>query len=268
MFFWFPTLIISYTLKGIILIKKSCLLLGLHFSWIYEHFLPFWIFRDLRDGGRAIASANWHQKVVDSISFLHDSHYQIPCLIHHKGWCKVSRVMQKSLEVWHMMLPEDKHRAVSFSRTHVSWCREEFNAELEVVQWLFLKLGSIWTYSQISPSHDQNAYIVEYMEEGDFLVLLCGKDTLKSHYTQLFQCRISYYYVAPRVDAPGKMWNNELQIQMAATMDSMVRLSEVSPPQPCNPLPEGLKLHIWHWHCAVGRISCTVLLPGEAHGSK
>lgn len=161
-----------------------------------------------------------------------------------------------------------QHRAVSFSRTHVSWCREEFNAELEVVQWLFLKLGSIWTYSQISPSHDKNVYIVEYMEEGDFLVLLCGKDTLKSHYTQLFQCRISYYYVAPRVDAPGKMWNNELQIQMAATMDSMVRLSEVSPPQPCNPLPEGLKLHIWHWHCAVGRISCTVLLPGEAHGSK
>lgn len=114
MFFWFPTLIISYTLKGIILIKKSCLLLGLHFSWIYEHFLPFWIFRDLRDVGRAIASENWHQKVVDSISFLHDSHYQIPCLIHHEGWCEVSRVMQKSLEVWHMMLPEDTAQSSLF----------------------------------------------------------------------------------------------------------------------------------------------------------
>lgn len=43
---------------------------------------------------------------------------------------------------------------------------------------MLLKLGSIGTYSQISLSHDQNAYIVHYMEEGEFLVLLLGKDTL------------------------------------------------------------------------------------------
>lgn len=34
MFFCFPILINSDTLKGIILIKKACLLLGLHFSRI------------------------------------------------------------------------------------------------------------------------------------------------------------------------------------------------------------------------------------------
>lgn len=36
-----------------------------------------------------------------------------------------------------------QHRAVSFSVTHMSWCKEEYNAELEAVQWLLLKLGSI-----------------------------------------------------------------------------------------------------------------------------
>lgn len=101
------------------------------------------------------------------------------------------------------------------------------------MQCLLLKLGSIGTYSQISLSHDQNAYIVQDMEEGDFLVLLFEKDTLKSHYTQLFQCRIPYYYVAHREDAPGKMQNIELQIQMAGTV---VRSPQVSPSLPCSGL--------------------------------
>lgn len=87
---------------------------------------------------------------------------------------------------------------------------------------MLLKLGSIGTYSQISLSPDQNTYIVQYMEEGEFLVLLLGKDTLTAHYTQLSQCRIPCYYVAPRKDAPGKMRSIELQIYMATTLDSKV----------------------------------------------
>ena len=67
-------------------------------------------------------------------------------------------------------------------------------------------------------------------------MLLLGEDALKSHYTQPLQCRIPYYYVAPREDAPGKMTNIELEVQTAATVDSMVGSSQASPLQPCRGL--------------------------------
>lgn len=134
-------------------------------------------------------------------------------------------------------LPHDAARRSSTEQPHFlpHTCpdAEECNVELEVVQYLLLKLGSIGTYSQISLNHYQNACTVQDMEEGDFLVLLFEKDTLKSHYTQLFQCRIPYYYVAHREDAPGKMQNIELQIQMAGTV---VRSPQVSPSLPCRGL--------------------------------
>lgn len=223
----FHHVIISDTHKGIFLIKKSCLLLSLHFSGIFtEYFFPFWRFRDSRDVGRAIASGNWCQKVVENISLLHNSCYHIPCLIHHEGCFKVSRAMQKSLEVCYMMLPEDTAQSnLIFCHTHVLMqrgiqCRVWSSAVIA------FEIRIYWTYCQISLSHDQNAYIVQYMKEGDFLVPLFWKDTLKSHYTQLFQCWIPYYYAAPREDAPGKRWNTELQFQMATTVDSMVFSSQ------------------------------------------
>lgn len=90
------------------------------------------------------------------------------------------------------MLPEDKAQSsLIFWHTHMSWCREECNAELEVAPWLLLKLGSTGTYFKISLSHDQNAYIVQYVEEGDFLVLLSGKDSLKSHLYSAFSVQNS-----------------------------------------------------------------------------
>lgn len=85
------------------------------------------------------------------------------------------------------------------------------------------------SYSQISLSHCQNAYSVQYMEEGDFFVLLLREDALKFHYTQPLQCRIPCYYVVPREDVPRKMTNAKVEVKMAATVDSMVGFSQASP---------------------------------------
>lgn len=74
------------------------------------------------------------------------------------------------------------------------------------------------------------------MEEGDFFVFWFGEDALKPHHTQPPQCRIPYCYVTPREDAPGKMTNIELEVQMAATVVSIVRSSQASPSEPCRGL--------------------------------
>lgn len=145
--------------------------------------------------------------------------------------------MQKSLEVCHMVLPEDMaESSLIFCHTRMAWCREECNAELEIVPCLLQKLRSIGSYSQISFSHRQNAYRVQYMEEGDFFVFWFGEDALKPHHTQPPQCRIPYCYVTPREDAPGKMTNIELEVQMAATVVSIVRSSQASPSELCRGL--------------------------------
>lgn len=186
-------------------------------------------------GLKRCGKSNCQWKLMPKSCWKHQSSpwqlLQIPCLIHHGGCCKVSRAMQKSLEVCHVMLPED-----TAQRSLMSWFREECNAKFEAVQKLLLKLGPTGTSSQISLTHDQNAYIVQYMEKGNFLVLLFGKNTLKFNYTQLFQCWIPYCYIAPREDVPGKMRNIEFQIQVAATVASVVGSSQVSPPQPCRGL--------------------------------
>lgn len=73
---------------------------------------------------------------------------------------------------------------------------------------------------------------------------LLGEGALKSYYTQPLQCRIPYYYVAPREDAPGKMTNTELEVQMAAIVDSMVGSSQASLRSlagACKPLQQGFK---------------------------
>lgn len=81
-----------------------------------------------------------------------------------------------------------------------------------MVPCLLSKLGSIGSYSQISLSHCQNAYLVQYMEEGDYFLLLLGAGALKFYHTQPLQGRIPYYYVAHREDAPVKMTNTEFEV--------------------------------------------------------